>query len=174
MLPVFMQRGRGAVRLARRTRVDCLELMPVLPQVLQRVPLVELERVVRLRANVHADNLEAGTVVAHRRTAGPAEQIKQSGLVAHSCFSLTAAGTWTDWISGSILIFRCNFILDRAFTPPQEPFALLVALAPGVDGFPVALVPRLLAMPPVKGLVGPSRSTIGKVIHGRDFPLISS
>ena len=46
----------------------------------QRVGLVELERVVRLRIDVHADHLEPGPVVAHGRAAGAAEQVEQSRL----------------------------------------------------------------------------------------------
>ena len=44
---------------------------------LQRVPLMELERVVRLRIDVHADDLEPGTVVARGRATSPAEEVEQ-------------------------------------------------------------------------------------------------
>jgi hypothetical protein len=43
----------------------------------QHVDLVELERVVRLRDDVDADDVEAGSVVAHRRAAGATEEIEQ-------------------------------------------------------------------------------------------------
>jgi hypothetical protein len=70
-----------AVRLARWARVDGVELVAVLGQELQRASRVELERVVAadLRLKVHADHLEPGAVVAHRRAAGAAEQVEQAG-----------------------------------------------------------------------------------------------
>jgi len=51
-----------------------VKLSPVLRDIFQRITLDELERVVRLRLDVHADNLiEASAVVAHRRAASYAE-----------------------------------------------------------------------------------------------------
>src|SRR3990167_6907277 len=44
-----------AIRLAWRARVDHVELPPVLRQILQRIRLVELERVMLLRLDVHPD-----------------------------------------------------------------------------------------------------------------------
>jgi hypothetical protein len=38
----------------------------------------ELKRVVRLRLDIDADHIEPGPVVAHRRSAGAAEQVKQT------------------------------------------------------------------------------------------------
>jgi len=49
--------------------MDRVELMPVLPAEFQRIGLVELERIVLLRGDVHTDDLEARTMVSHR---GPA------------------------------------------------------------------------------------------------------
>jgi hypothetical protein len=44
---------------------------------LQRVGLVELERVVRLWLDIHAHHLETSPVVAHGSAAGAAEEIQQ-------------------------------------------------------------------------------------------------
>jgi hypothetical protein len=41
----------------------------------ERVSLHEFERVVRLRVQVNADDLETGLRVAHRGSTGPAEQV---------------------------------------------------------------------------------------------------
>jgi hypothetical protein len=49
-------------------------------QRIARGPL--LERVVRLRDDVDADDVEPGPVVAHGCTAGTTEQIQQPGLYA--------------------------------------------------------------------------------------------
>ena len=46
----------------------------------QRVGLVELEGVPRLRLDIHAHHLEPGAVVAHARSTGTAEEVEQSGL----------------------------------------------------------------------------------------------
>ena len=70
----------GRELLARRGCVDGVEAGPVKPPLigccteeLKRVRLDEPERVVRLRRNVHADHLEPGAVVAHRRAARATE-----------------------------------------------------------------------------------------------------
>jgi hypothetical protein len=62
-----------AVVLARWRRVDSVERPGMLLQELQRVVPVEPERVVGLRLDVDPDNVETGTVVPHRRSAGSAE-----------------------------------------------------------------------------------------------------
>jgi hypothetical protein len=62
-----------AVLLARWARVDRVELITVPSQVLQRIGLHELKRVVRLRLVVHADDGEPGAVVTHPAPAGSAE-----------------------------------------------------------------------------------------------------
>lgn len=69
--------GAGAVRLARGAGVDGVV---TLQRPGHRVALVELERVVRLRYDVHADNLEPGPCVSDRRSPGAAEQIQQAGF----------------------------------------------------------------------------------------------
>jgi len=51
-----------------------------IPQHIERIPLMKLERIVRLRFNVHPHNLEPRTVISHRSPASPAEQIEQPGL----------------------------------------------------------------------------------------------
>lgn len=48
---------------------------------LECVGPVELERVVGLRVDVDADDLEPGAVVAHGTSAGAAEQVEQAGAV---------------------------------------------------------------------------------------------
>jgi hypothetical protein len=40
--------------------MDRIELVPMLCEVFERVPLVELERVTRLRVNIYPHNVEAG------------------------------------------------------------------------------------------------------------------
>ena len=66
--------AEAGVELAWRAGVDRVE--PV-ERIRGRVRLVELERVVGLRLDVDADDVEPGAVVAHRRAAGAAEQIQQ-------------------------------------------------------------------------------------------------
>jgi hypothetical protein len=46
----------------------------------ERVALVEPERVMRLRVDIDADDLEPGPVVAHPGTARPAEQVEEARL----------------------------------------------------------------------------------------------
>jgi len=53
--------------------MDRVKLVPVLYAVFQGVGLVKLERVSRLRLDVHADHLESGPVVAHRCAARATE-----------------------------------------------------------------------------------------------------
>jgi hypothetical protein len=48
-----------------------------LQRILQRVGLVELERVARLRVDVDPDDLESGLVVADCGPTGSTEEIKQ-------------------------------------------------------------------------------------------------
>ena len=55
--------------------VESVKLAPVLQEVLERIALVELERVVRLRVDVHANHLEPGPVVTHRSATSAAEEI---------------------------------------------------------------------------------------------------
>src|SRR5947207_2344748 len=77
------------VALARRARMDRIEVAGVkirarhVFQDLERIAPHERERVVRLRLDVHADNLEACAVVAHRRAAGAAEEVEEPWL-AHA------------------------------------------------------------------------------------------
>jgi len=67
---------RPRVRLARRGCVNRVKLVAVRSEVFQRVRLDELERVTRLRVDVHADDLEPGPVVSHGRATLAAEQVK--------------------------------------------------------------------------------------------------
>ena len=60
-------------RLARRARMDHVE---ALQRVRECVRLVELKGKIGLRIDVHAHNLEAGSVVAHGRTARATEEVK--------------------------------------------------------------------------------------------------
>ena len=53
---------------------DDVELVAMLRQILKRVRLDELERVARLRRNIHADDLiEACAGVPHRSASGSAK-----------------------------------------------------------------------------------------------------
>jgi hypothetical protein len=56
--------------------VNHIKLPPVLRNIFQRIGLVELEGIVRLRQVIHADNRESCTVIAHRCPACPTEQVK--------------------------------------------------------------------------------------------------
>jgi hypothetical protein len=76
VLAVAVDVVRDGVELARRTCVDGVELGAVRGQVLERVRLVELERVPRLRRHVHTHHVEADAVVAHRRAALAAVQVE--------------------------------------------------------------------------------------------------
>jgi hypothetical protein len=58
--------------------MDCVELVAALPAELQRVRLVELERIPRLGTIINAHNFEASAMVAHARAACTAEQIEQT------------------------------------------------------------------------------------------------
>ena len=73
---------RAAERLARRAGMDRVEIAQ---RVLQRIALVELEGVVRLRLDVHAHHVEARPVVAHRRSAGAAEQVEEPRACRQCC-----------------------------------------------------------------------------------------
>jgi len=57
-----------------------VELVAMLSDELKRISLHKLERIMRLRLNVHTDNLKAGAVIAHRTAAGFAECIQQEGM----------------------------------------------------------------------------------------------
>lgn len=72
------------------------------------IHLHELERIVRLRLDVHADDLEARAVVAHRSTAGAAEEIQQPRPhAAH--FPIRVAGAAPTWLAETFPWFdpRC-------------------------------------------------------------------
>jgi hypothetical protein len=49
----------------------------------QRVSLVELERVVGLRLDVHADDIEPGALIADRAAARATEQVEETGPISH-------------------------------------------------------------------------------------------
>jgi hypothetical protein len=61
--------------------VECFGDVPRLRN-LKRVTSDELERVVRLRVDIDADDIEASAVVANRATASTAEQVEQSRPLA--------------------------------------------------------------------------------------------
>ncbi len=65
----------GCKRLTRWTRMHHVE--PV-ERIRQRVPLMELERIMWLRRAVYADHLEARASVAHRSPTRPTEQVQQA------------------------------------------------------------------------------------------------
>jgi len=46
--------------------------------IFQGISLVKLERIARLRLDIHTDYLESGTVVAHGCAAGTAKKVKES------------------------------------------------------------------------------------------------
>src|SRR5262245_35825266 len=73
---------RDGVRLARRRCMDRDKWMRVTDgqsaEIVERVGLLKPERVVRLRLDVDADHVEADGLVAHRGTAGAAEEIEQA------------------------------------------------------------------------------------------------
>jgi hypothetical protein len=56
--------------------MDGIELVTMIGKIVERIRLVELERVSLLWRNVHADNVEARAVVAHAGTASAAVQIE--------------------------------------------------------------------------------------------------
>ena len=60
-----------------------VEPVPVLAQELQRIALMELKRIVRLRDYVHADHLKTRPCVAHPCPASAAKQIQQSRFLLH-------------------------------------------------------------------------------------------
>ncbi len=60
--------------LARRAGVNCVELVPMLGDIFERVSLVEfVSDVMRLRRDVHADDVEARQLIAPCRATGTAE-----------------------------------------------------------------------------------------------------
>lgn len=56
--------------------MDGIELAPVLPQKRERISLVKLERVTRLRVDVDAHNFKARAPVSFRCASRTAEQIE--------------------------------------------------------------------------------------------------
>ena len=50
----------------------------VIIEIFQRIPLVELKWIVRLRLDIYADHFKSSSVIAHRSTTSTAEQVKQS------------------------------------------------------------------------------------------------
>jgi hypothetical protein len=58
--------------------MDDVELMPMLSQELQRIALMELERVARLRVDVHSHYLESCPVVSHAGATSAAEEVQES------------------------------------------------------------------------------------------------
>ena len=61
---------------------------------LKGISLMKLERVVWLRFVIYANDLEAGTMVAHRRTPGSTEEIQQQWLATHLILSVYQASFW--------------------------------------------------------------------------------
>ena len=61
------------------------------PDKLQGISLVKFERVVWLRFVIYANDLEAGAMVAHRRSPGSTEEIQQQRFAAHSILSVYQA-----------------------------------------------------------------------------------
>src|SRR5262245_13246757 len=72
----------GGERLAGRRRMDRIkgEQLDCVRTPLERVRLDQLEGVVGLRLDVDPDDLESGPVVAHRCSAGTAEEVEQPHL----------------------------------------------------------------------------------------------
>lgn len=68
---------RFRVRLAGRACVHCVEFVAMLGKVFERVGLMELKWVSRLRINVDPDNLEPCPPVSFSGTTLPAEQIQK-------------------------------------------------------------------------------------------------
>src|SRR5438105_2811049 len=62
------------------TRWACVDRVEAIQRICHGVGLVELERVVRLRLDIDADDLEACPRVANGSPAGPAEQVQEAGL----------------------------------------------------------------------------------------------
>lgn len=67
--------------------MDQVELGEVFPVQRERVALNELERVVRLRIDVHTYDIEARSGVAHRGAPGVAEQVQDSRFRLHAVHS---------------------------------------------------------------------------------------
>jgi len=53
--------------------VDDVELCAVFTHILERICLMELERIMRLREMINSDNLKARSMVAHRCSTGATE-----------------------------------------------------------------------------------------------------
>jgi hypothetical protein len=66
----------GAVILTRRARVYHVKLVPVPLDKFQSVALVELERKSRLRRNVNANHIKAGTMVANGAAASATKGVE--------------------------------------------------------------------------------------------------
>src|SRR5690242_1351992 len=90
--------GRGV--LARRRGVDQIETERR-PVDLKGVHLDERERVVRLGVDVHAHDLEAGSGVARRRSAGVAEEIQYAHQNGITSFAGCDGSNWA--ASGPLL-----------------------------------------------------------------------
>ena len=71
------------MRLAWRACVDRVELVPVLPDERERIALVELKRVARLRRDIDADNFEARLMQPHARAARTAKQVESAWFCSH-------------------------------------------------------------------------------------------
>lgn len=57
--------------------MDHVKLVPVVAQIVKGVRLVELERIVLLRFDVHAHDFEASAGVAHRSATGTAKKVEE-------------------------------------------------------------------------------------------------
>ena len=68
------------IRLAWRRCVNGVKRSNELRVECKRVSLNELKRIMRLRINIHADNLESCSAVTDTRTASATEKIKHPGL----------------------------------------------------------------------------------------------
>ena len=69
-----------------------------------RVGLVERERVVRLRVDVDADDVEPGAVVADRRAAGTAEQVEKFHCHGDRPSCLYASAAHLTFVSASVTV----------------------------------------------------------------------
>src|SRR3990167_5379473 len=70
------------IEVARKPAIGAAQVPTMLGlypgDIVEGIPLHELERIVRLRLVIHTDHVEPGPVVADRRAAGAAEQVEEA------------------------------------------------------------------------------------------------
>lgn len=98
-------RSKTGEGLAWYTDANYIKLPPVSLNEFERIPLMELKRVIRLRLNIDPHHIKTRPMVSHRTPARPTTRIQQLWLGAHfvhtpTCFPLVLS------VSKSPCIFR--------------------------------------------------------------------